>query len=77
MPTKETLAGEAAEIRKSVGDLAIKWRTLAYQVQADMKGSVNGAKFFRPSGIVKQKMGTQVSVLLSCASSLEDLLKIE
>lgn len=74
MVTRATLASENAEQYKAIQDLATLWRDRAYRVQADMKGSMKGARYSRPGGAEKARMGVQVSVLLSCASALEQLL---
>ena len=61
------------------GDLravAAKWRNLAHSVAADMKGTkAPGSRHnFKPTGLVKARMGAQCSVLLTCATELEAIL---
>ena len=59
----------------SPSELAEKWRKRAYVITEDMTGTKgNFGKRFKPVGMVKHKMTTQVSVLLSCAAELEAVL---
>jgi hypothetical protein len=55
--------------------LASQWRLTAHQVAADIKGKPGRFGAFRPTGQVKAKMSTQVSVLLTCAAQLEAVIE--
>jgi hypothetical protein len=54
--------------------LAAQWRATAHKVAQDIKGKPGHWRGNKPKGIVKEKMGTQCSVLLTCAAQLEALL---
>ena len=60
--------------RRALQAQAERWRTLATALTADLHGKAHGRHYFKPTGIVKAKIQAQIATLISCATTLEELL---